>query len=804
MSAAQLTLGVLLTATDRLTGPLKDVSESIEGINQRAARLAEIGTHLTGMGMAAGHVSRQLRGLLDGPVQAAAQFEAAMAGVRAVTDGITDDAFESLRKKALELGSTTSFSAREAAEGMEFLAKAGFDANQQIEAMPSMLALARAGKVELGAAADIASNVLSGFRMEASEMTRVADAMVMAATTSNVDIHMIGESMKYVSGTAEQAGLSIEETLAMIGLMGNAGIQASQSGTALRAMLQRLASPSDAAAGILAELGVETVDAAGNLRNLTDILNDMAAGMEGMGSGQKLASISEVFGLIASTASGTLLNEGDDILAYIERINDAEGRAAAVAEAMGDNLLGANTRLQSAIEGLNIALGTLLLPTLAELTDRVTALVGRITEWVDAHPRLARGIMMTIAALAGITAVLGPVFLMVGGLFLMAAWIARMVVVLKVWRAAQLAAAAATAVHGGAMSGLAVVLWGRLLGALRAARVAALALSRTLLLSPIGWIGMAIAGVALLVYKYWDPISDFFAGIWIGLQDAFAPVLEALTQAWEPVALAMQPLLAMLTQLWEWFGRLLTPIEAVGDGAESMGRAFGQVLAEIILFPTRMLIAFVRLPAALGSVGMAIVRSLIDALQSWSPLEWIREQWDAVMDYLKEVPGRMFEAGKEIAIGLRDGIISAPGRVADAVTGTVGGAVNRAKDVLGIRSPSRVFMEIGGQLTAGLSAGVSHGSRVVRETVGNLGHGLGRPLVAGIGAVAAAGASAAPLEHGPGALTPSAPIAITINVTVNGNADGDDIAERVRREVEAILRERDDAAGLARRGRLFD
>ena len=189
-------------------------------------------------------------------IYTAAQFDDSMRQVQA-TSGATGAEFDALREQARQLGADTAFSASEAAEGMNYLAAAGFDATQVMEAMPGMLSLASAGHVELGQAAEIASSILNGFNLEAEEAGRVADVLAKSAAATNAGVTDMGEAMSYVAPVAKATGLSLEEVAAAIGIMSNAGIKGSMAGTALRGSLTALMSPTDEAAGIMSRYNIE-------------------------------------------------------------------------------------------------------------------------------------------------------------------------------------------------------------------------------------------------------------------------------------------------------------------------------------------------------------------------------------------------------------------------------------------------------------------------------------------------------------------------------------------------------------------
>jgi TP901 family phage tail tape measure protein len=187
--------------------------------------------------------------------------------------GKGSEQFEALRQQAIKLGADTSFSASQAAQGMEYLAQAGFDANKIMASMPGLLDAAKASGTDLGETAKVVGQMLNSFGLEAAQTGRVADILTSAANRSAVDLVSLGESMKYVGPIAKSLNGSLEVTTAMAGLLGDVGIRGSEAGTALRALYNRMASPPKAAEEAMQAIGLKAVDAQGNLQTArTDIL----------------------------------------------------------------------------------------------------------------------------------------------------------------------------------------------------------------------------------------------------------------------------------------------------------------------------------------------------------------------------------------------------------------------------------------------------------------------------------------------------------------------------------------------------
>ena len=238
----------------------------------------------------------------------ARELEVELKRVGAVSNATTGE-LAKLKKQSLDLAVTFSQSATKLAEGMGFLGMAGFSATEILQAMPSVTKLATIGMMDFGAAADIASNIMTQWLIPAAEVGKVVDLMAATITTSNTNIRQMGDAMKYVAPVANSAGIDIQEVAAAIGLLGNAGIQGEMAGTALRNAITRLLNPSKKSAKIIKELGIEVKDSTGNMMPLVSILGDLQA--SGMTTGEAL----QVFGQRAGPGMISLLQQGSAELA---------------------------------------------------------------------------------------------------------------------------------------------------------------------------------------------------------------------------------------------------------------------------------------------------------------------------------------------------------------------------------------------------------------------------------------------------------------------------------------------------------
>lgn len=297
--------------------------------------------------------------LFAGAVQGAAELEAKLSAVQAVS-GATASELARLRAAAEEAGSSTKFTATEAADALGNLSRSGLDATQAIEALQPTLALASAGGIDLAESSSLVTKVLAGFGLEAAEAGRIADVLAKGANASNTSVTGLGEALSYASPTAVSLGMSLETVVAIIGKFADAGIDASRAGTALNSILAQFSDPASKFRNELAAAGITTTNFEKALRQLE------AAGPAGQ---KAIAAV----GLEAGPALKALLNQGIGSLDELkQKLMEAEGSAQATADTMSNNLAGAVKGLGSAWDTVKNALATPVLPVLKDGVDQLT------------------------------------------------------------------------------------------------------------------------------------------------------------------------------------------------------------------------------------------------------------------------------------------------------------------------------------------------------------------------------------------------------------------------------------------------
>lgn len=307
-------------------------------------------------------------------------FDSAMSQV-AATMGTTTDQITELRDFAQEMGSTTAFSATQAADAMNILAMAGYSANESMETLPAVLSMAAAGGLDIAQAADYATGIMAGFSNETLDATTIADKLATVASNAKGDVASFGEGLSTVAGMANTTGQSMQDMTVALGILGNNNYSAAEAGNALSRTLKNIYQPTDAAADAMQALGVSAYDAEGNARPLQDVLQDLNKGLDGMNDQAKNQALSEIFDAVTLKSVPALLNNAGDAWNELDAIiEDSTGNAEKMAEVQLDNLEGDTIKFKSALEGVQLLLSDQLTPNLREFVQFGTKSLSTLSE----------------------------------------------------------------------------------------------------------------------------------------------------------------------------------------------------------------------------------------------------------------------------------------------------------------------------------------------------------------------------------------------------------------------------------------
>lgn len=362
----------------------KEFGESLkEGFGEA---LAAKGLELAGEAISA--IGDKAKEAAEYVVEVGSSFEAGMSEVEAIS-GATGSELEALENKAKSLGSSTKFSATEAANAMTNMSLAGWSVNQTLSGIDGVLQLAAASNMDLADASQVVTDNISTFNLEASQSTHLADMMAYAQANSSTTAAELGEAYKNCGANMNAAGQDIETTTSFLEALANNGLRSSEAGTSLAAIMRDLTSKMKDGKIAIGDTSVEVMDSNGNFRDMTDVLKDVENATDGMGDAQKQAALMSTFTSDSIKGLNMLLNTGaDQVAGYEESLRNCSGAASDMADTMQDNLQGKLTELSSAAEGLGIAVYDYISGPLQGgvelLTDIVSGLTDAITPQKDA------------------------------------------------------------------------------------------------------------------------------------------------------------------------------------------------------------------------------------------------------------------------------------------------------------------------------------------------------------------------------------------------------------------------------------
>ncbi|HDJ9416140.1 TPA: phage tail tape measure protein [Escherichia coli] len=528
---------------------LNAVKQRYQAGKELAGNMASVGA--AGVGIAAAGTMAGVKLLMPGY-----EFAQKNSELQAVL-GVAKDSAEmaALRKQARQLGDNTAASADDAAGAQIIIAKAGGDVDAIQAATPVTLNMALANRRTMEENAALLMGMKSAFQLSNDKVAHIGDVLSMTMNKTAADFDGMSDALTYAAPVAKNAGVSIEETAAMVGALHDAKITGSMAGTGSRAVLSRLQAPTGKAWDALKELGVKTSDSKGNTRPVFTILKEMQASFEKnrLGTAQQAEYMKTIFGEEASSAAAVLMTAAStgklDKLTAAFKASD--GKTAELVNIMQDNLGGDFKEFQSAYEAVGTDLFDQQEGALRKLTQTSTKYVLKLDGWIQKNKSLASTIGIIVGGALALIGVIGAIGLV--------AW-PVITGINAIIAAAGAMGAIFTTVGSAVMTAIGAISW------------------------PVVAVVAAIVAGALLIRKYWEPVSAFFGGVVEGLKAAFAPVGELFT----PLKPVFDWLGEKLQAAWQWFKNLIAPVKATQDTlnrCRDTGVMFGQALADALMLP---------------------------------------------------------------------------------------------------------------------------------------------------------------------------------------------------------------------------
>ena len=471
-------------------------------------------------------VTTPVLGLGTAAVKVTSDFESAMSKVSAIS-GATGGDLDALNKKAQEMGAKTKFSATESAEAFTYMAMAGWKTEDMLSGIDGIMSLAAADGLDLATTSDIVTDALTAFGLSASDSGHFADVLAKASSNANTNVSMLGESFKYAAPVAGALGYSAEDTAIALGLMANAGIKGSQGGTALRGSLTRLIKPTDDAAALMEQYGLSMTNADGSMKSLGEVMNMLRDKLGGLTEAEQAQVAAQIFGQEAMSGMLAIINASDsDYAKLTDAIYDADGAAQQMADTMLDNLSGQLTLLKSALEGLAIQFGEILMPYIKQFVTWLQNLTQKLQELTPEQKE-------QIVKWAAIAAAIGPVLMVLGKLT--------------------------------SSVGSIITTFGKIPGAIAKAKSAFTAVSAAIggisapVVAVVAVIGVLIAAFANL-WKTNEEFRNKMTAIWDGIKSKFESFAQGIVDRLNALGFDFENFGEVVKAIWDGFCSVLAPI----------------------------------------------------------------------------------------------------------------------------------------------------------------------------------------------------------------------------------------------------
>src|SRR5690625_1246141 len=514
---------------------LEDVGGKMKSVG---AQMREVGKDLSTK------VTLPIVGLGAMSVKTGMDFKASMSRV-AATSGATGTDLKRLEDKAREMGRTTQFSATESAEAMNYMAMAGWDANEMIDGIGGVMDLAAASGEDLATVSDIVTDGLTAFGMEAEESGKFADVLAATSANANTNVSMMGESFKEAAPVAGALGYSIEDTSLALGLMANSGIKGSKAGTALRNMMTNLAKPTDQMKAAMDDLDISLTDSEGSMKTFDEVMQDLRVAFSGLDEEQKAQYASTLFGKEAMAGALAVIDASEtEYNDLSDAINNSEGAAKEMADVVNDNLKGSLKELASIFQDLAIDIYEILEPALMAIVDKLK----QFGTWLN---NLSPQAKVAMVAVAGIAASIGPLLYALGTLSTVGGHVFTVI--------------------GRGFKGIA-----KAGGAL------------SLLTNPIGLTVGALALLGVGFYTLWQRSETFrnaMVSLGNGIKNIFSKVMDFLQPAIDAVVDFFNEKIQIIKEFWDAEGeQIMQSVHNIGTGVVEVLKFVGSMVQTAFTF----------------------------------------------------------------------------------------------------------------------------------------------------------------------------------------------------------------------------
>lgn len=535
-------------ALTEMEAELKNVNAELARapFDKYAAKAEKVGGTLTSVGQKLLPLSTSIAGLGVAAVKTTADFDSEMSKVSAIS-GATGTDLDKLRGKAREMGAKTKFSASEAAQGMQYMAMAGWKTQDMMDGLEGIMNLAAASGEDLASTSDIVTDALTAFGLSAKDSSHFSDILAAASSNANTNVSMMGETFKYAAPVLGSLGYTAEDAALAIGLMANAGIKSSQAGTSLRGAITNLAKPTDTVAAAMDKYGISLTDSSGKMLSLRELMEQLRQKLGGLSEAEQAQAAAALFGKNAMSGMLAIINGSDkDFEKLAGAIDNCDGSSEKMANTMNDNLQGQITILMSQLQELAISFGEILMPKIRDIVTHIQNFVDKLNAMDEGQKETILRIGMFVAALA-------PMLMGLGKVITFSANVSR-----------ALGTLSAGLVKAGGFSGV----FTKALG---------------LITSPAAIVVGAIAAITAVIIHLWNTNEDFrntITAIWQKIKDAFTTFAAGISERLSALGITFSDVTSAIKTIWDGFCNLLAPVleAAFNTIAIALQTAFNVIL----------------------------------------------------------------------------------------------------------------------------------------------------------------------------------------------------------------------------------
>lgn len=741
-------------------------SVALQKIGAAGEKLQTVGNKISSVGQKLLPVTGVVTGLGTAAVKTAADFDSAMSKVAAVS-GATGKDFDDLRSKAREMGAKTKFSATEAAEAMNYMAMAGWKTGDMLGGIEGVMNLAAASGEDLATTSDIVTDSLTAFGLKAEDSGHFADVLAAASANANTNVSMMGETFKYCAPVAGALGFSVEDTAEAIGLMGNAGIKASQAGTSLRSIMTNLTGDVKLSGAAIGDVTIATTNADGSMRSLSAILADCRVAFGGMTEAEKANNAEALVGKNAMSGFLALMNAApEDINKVSGAVNNCKDAAKNMADTMQDNLEGQMTILKSQLQELAISFGDLLMPAVRSIVAGLQGMVNVLNAMPDGVKRVIMIIALLVAALGPVLILIGKTISAVGTIM---TWIPKLAGAINTVKGAFAALSATMMANPIAIVIVAIAalvaafiylwntneefrqFWIRLWNEIKEVAVQVWTAVSQFLVS--AWNGIRNTAVAV-----WNGIKDFFSGLWNGIRTLFTTVVTAISTflagAWNGIRATIMAVwnavAAFFTSVWNGIKTVTTTVvtairtflQSAWNGIKTLITTVMNAIRTVVSTVwngIRTVITTVMngIRGVISSVWNGIrntISSIVNGIKStvsgafnamWNGIRstisgiynTIRDGLGNAVNYITSLASAGWRWGADIINGIVNGIRSCIGAVANAVTDVANTIRSHLHFSVPDEGPLTDFESWMPDFMSGLAEGIEKSRGIVKDAV---------------------------------------------------------------------------------------